>query len=86
MATTIYVPPALLQAVDRLAAKLKLSRNRFIVQAIVQAVDRDTAWSDRFRSTLCEAHGDQDLHATVEEMRQAIIAKRFSKKPPPELE
>lgn len=48
MPTTIHVPEALLAEVDKRAKALKLSRNRFILTALEQALAAERGWSPGF--------------------------------------
>lgn len=47
MATSVHIPKPLLAAVDRKARALKISRNRFIIQALEKEVDV-RGWSPGF--------------------------------------
>lgn len=52
MSTTVHLPPDLLDAVDHRARELGMSRNRYIIRALEQAIDTETRWSSRFREEL----------------------------------
>jgi len=82
MSTTIHLPGDLLERVDKRAAELKLSRNRYIVQALQKSLGEKTAWSELFLETLAEAARDKSSHAMVEEMLGAIRRARRSRKGP----
>lgn len=82
MSTTIHLSGDLLSAVDRRAKDLRLTRNRYIVQALERSLRSDTAWSPAFVEELRAAGGDPELQRTLAEMRAAIKANRMSKGPP----
>ena len=79
MPTTVHIPPELLRKIDERAKALKVSRNRFVIKALQQALISDDAWS----SDLIEALEDvkaSDIE-TVDEMLEAVVSGRTSKKP-----
>ena len=78
MATSVHIPKALLDAVDRRARQLKISRNRFIVQVLREELARSTEWSPGFFEKIAAGAADR---AAVEEMLGAIRAHRTAKKP-----
>ena len=82
MSTTIHVSKELLAAVDRRAKDLRLTRNRYIVQALERSLRSDTAWSPAFVEALRAAGRDRELQRTLADMRAAIKANRMSKGPP----
>lgn len=82
MSTTIHLSGDLLAAVDRRAKDLRLTRNRYIVQALERSLRSDTAWSPAFVEELRAAGRDRELQRTLAEMRAAIKANRKSKGPP----
>lgn len=84
MATTVHIPPELLSRVDKRAHELGISRNRYIVQALENAIQEETAWSQQFLNALSEAAADTESHEAVEDMMSAITRRR-SRKSPPEL-
>jgi metal-responsive CopG/Arc/MetJ family transcriptional regulator len=80
MATSVHIPENLLKEVDRRAKTLKMSRNRYIVEALRKVLADQTSWSAPFLEQL-------DRLAPVEgvdEMLDGIKARR-SRKGPPEL-
>ncbi|MCP4680253.1 MAG: ribbon-helix-helix protein, CopG family [Deltaproteobacteria bacterium] len=79
MATTVHIPKDLLDAVDDRARALKLSRNRFVIRALSQALSEDDSWSPEFLEAL-EGTDESDA-ATVDEMLEAIKSNRSIKKP-----
>ena len=81
MPTSVHIPKSLLDKVDRRARRLRVSRNRFIVQTLERAIAQEGQWSPEF---LAELHGVDALHAkAVDEMLENILAMRKSKAPPP---
>jgi metal-responsive CopG/Arc/MetJ family transcriptional regulator len=79
MPTTVHIPQALLDAVDRRARQLKISRNRLIVRALQDEIERRTTWSPEFFDELARVQpGDADA---VEQMLAVIRAGRASKGP-----
>jgi len=81
MSTSVHIPPPLLKAVDRHARALKISRNRFVVQALENAVNGDRAWPPGFFDQFRRA--DPELKAAVDEMYVGIVANRRSKRKAP---
>ena len=79
MPTSVHIPKALLEAVDRRARALKLSRNKLIVQALEREVTAGADWPADFFEKLARA--DAELVAAVSEMSEAITAGRRSKGP-----
>jgi hypothetical protein len=80
MPTSLHIPKPLLAAVDRRARSLKMSRNRFIVQALEREVAGASRWSPGFFEKLAEA-GPEDAEA-VDEMLEAIRRGRTRKGAP----
>ena len=78
MATSVHIPRVLLDAVDRRARQLKISRNRFILRVLEEELVRTTEWSPGFFEKLGAGAADR---AAVEEMLGAIRANRTGKKP-----
>ena len=81
MSTTVHLPADLLAAVDREAQGRKLSRNRYIINALERALATETAWSARFVEELAAAQAD-GTGATLEDLRGAVAAHRTRKGPP----
>jgi hypothetical protein len=79
MATSVHIPKPLLEAVDRRARALKISRNRLIVQALEREVTQGAEWSPGFFSRL-EAPSSE-LKSAVDDMESAIQKGKSSKKP-----
>lgn len=78
MPTSIHIPKPLLNAVDRRARQLKLSRNSYIVHVLKEELARGTEWSSGFFKKL--SAGIEDVSA-IDEMLQIIQSRRKSKKP-----
>ncbi len=70
----IHLPEPLLEAVDRQARRLKISRNRFIVRALEKAIARPSGWSPGFFERLAAA--EPQVVSAVDEMLEAIRATR----------
>ena len=81
MATTVHIPPTLLELVDANAKALRLSRNRFIVRALEKAIAEHEGWSESFLQVLDTPLEARDASA-VDEMVATIRKKRSSKGPP----
>jgi len=79
MATSVHIPKPLLQAVDRRARALKMSRNKLIIQALEREVTAGADWPEGFFEKLGAT--DDELRAAVDEMASAIHANRGSKEP-----
>ena len=76
MATSIRIPKPLLDAVDRKARALKMSRNRLIVRAIEKELAPGSGWSPGFFDRLSAT--DPETVAAVDEMLDAIRRTRKS--------
>ncbi|RPI62233.1 MAG: ribbon-helix-helix protein, CopG family [Lysobacterales bacterium] len=77
MATSIHVPPALLEAVDRKARSLRISRNQLIVRALEREVQAGADWSVGFIERLAEV--DSHTARDVDDLLGAVRAGRRSK-------
>ena len=84
MATTVHLPNHLLQSVDERAAELGMSRNRYIILALEQAITEQTEWSSKFLAELASASADVESHELLAEMT-ATIRRHRSRKPHPPL-
>jgi predicted transcriptional regulator len=78
MATSVHIPKTLLEAVDRRAQALRISRNRLIVRALERELRGESGWSAGFFESLAAA--DQATADAADEMIAAIRAGRSSKK------
>jgi metal-responsive CopG/Arc/MetJ family transcriptional regulator len=76
---TVHIPSDLLEAVDARAKRMKLSRNRFVVDALKKALADRSEWAPGFISAISKplAQGD-----AVDEMMRSIKRARSSKKAP----
>ncbi len=81
--TTIHLAPSLLAAVDRRAQELRISRNRYIREALERSLRADREWSPTLVRKLRTAGRDPEDQRVLTEMLQAIRANRRSKGPPP---
>lgn len=81
MSTTVHLPADLLAALDREAQRRKMSRNRYIINALERALATETAWSTRFVEELAAAQADA-ASAPLEDLRSAVAARRTRKGPP----
>lgn len=84
MPTTVHLPDALLEGIDRCARDLGLSRNRYIVQALTQSLERRTGWSVQFVETMTAASDDTEAGELAAEMLEEILRAR-ARKPAAEL-
>jgi hypothetical protein len=80
--TSVRLPAELLDALDRRAAALGLTRSQLIVQAVEQALEEYSAWSPRFLKAIGTPH--PELEEAVDELMGAIRARR-SRNEAPEL-
>jgi hypothetical protein len=80
MATSVHIPKPLLDAVDRRARVLKISRNKLIVQALQRELTSGGDWPEGFFDRLQAV--DPLVADTVDEMTKAIASKRRSKGAP----
>src|SRR5262249_31737389 len=76
MPTSVHIPKSLLEAVDRRARALRISRNRLIVRALEHELMQSSDWSPGFFEQLSAV--DDKTAAAVDEMRAAIRAARIS--------
>jgi hypothetical protein len=81
MSTSIHLPKPLLDAVDRRAKALRMSRNRLIVRALERELRERGDWSPGFFERLAEPL--PELDEAVDEMLDHIRRNRRSKGPPP---
>lgn len=79
MPTSVHIPRPLLEAVDRKARALGVSRNRLIVRALERALAPSAGWTPGFFEAL--SNTTPDTAAVVEELRAAIGKGRRSKRP-----
>lgn len=79
MPTSVHIPKPLLEAVDRRARALKISRNRLIVQALEREITQGSDWSPGFFSRL--ETPSTEVKRAVDDMETAIAKGKGSKKP-----
>jgi hypothetical protein len=75
----MHIPKPLLEAVDRRARALKMSRNQLIVKALEREVGGGSGWSPGFFERLGEVDGA--TAAAADEMLATVRATRRSKPP-----
>lgn len=80
MPTTVHIPDALLEALDRRAKELGTSRNRLIVRAVEESLRHQPEWPAEFLRRLKSR--DPDHEGAVDEMLAQILKNRRSKGPP----
>lgn len=79
MATSVHIPSPLLEAVDRKARSLKMSRNRLIIRALERELSQESDWSPGFFEQLSAA--DSETAAAVDELLSSVRQARKSKPP-----
>jgi hypothetical protein len=79
MPTSVHIPKPLLDAVDRRAHALRISRNRLIVQALERELSEGADWSVGFFERLGAV--DEATTGAVDEMLSAVRGARRSKAP-----
>src|SRR5207302_179758 len=79
MATSIHIPQPLLEAVDRKARALKMSRNRLIVRALERELAPGSDWSPGFFERLGAI--DSETASAVDELLVSVRGARTSKPP-----
>ena len=79
MTTSIHIPKPLLEAVDRKARALKMSRNRLILRALERELAPGSDWSPGFFERLSGV--DSETVTAVDELLEAVRRARKSKPP-----
>jgi len=79
MATSVHIPKPLLEAVDRKARALKMSRNRLIVRALERELSPGAGWSPGFFEQLAAV--DPETVTAVDELLTSVRQARTSKPP-----
>lgn len=79
MATSVHIPKPLLEAVDRRARALRVSRNRLIVKALERELAEGEEWSAGFFDRLRAV--DRATATAVDDMLAAVRDRRQSKEP-----
>jgi metal-responsive CopG/Arc/MetJ family transcriptional regulator len=78
--TSIRLPEELVDALDRRAAALGLTRTQLIVQAVERALEEHSTWSPAFLKAIGTPR--PELEEAVAEMMEAIHARRSRNEPP----
>jgi predicted DNA-binding protein len=76
--TTIHVPDELLSRVDERAKTLKITRNRYIVEALRKALADQTEWPPDFLEQLDRLEPVEG----ADELMRAVKQRRTRKAPP----
>jgi hypothetical protein len=79
MPTSVHIPKPLLDAVDRRARALRISRNHLIVLALEREMKQVAEWSPGFFERLAEV--DDATSRSVDELMAAVRTGRRSKEP-----
>jgi len=77
MPTSVHLPKALLEAVDRKARALRISRNQLVVRALEHELQAGADWSPDFFERLADV--DANTAADVDELLETVLATRTSK-------
>jgi hypothetical protein len=80
MPTIIHLPKSLLDAVDRRARMLRVSRSRLIALALERELRAGGGWSPGFFKRLVET--DDALRSSVDELLSSVRSRRTSKPTP----
>jgi metal-responsive CopG/Arc/MetJ family transcriptional regulator len=80
MPTSVHIPKPLLDAVDRRARALRVSRNQLIVRALEREMKQTAEWSAGFFERLGDV--DEATSRATRQMLGAVRARRTSKEPP----
>jgi predicted transcriptional regulator len=78
--TSVRLPDDLLDALDRRAASLGLTRSQLIVRAVEQALEEYSAWSPKFLKAIGTPR--PELEDAVDELMAAIRARRSRNEAP----
>lgn len=78
--TSIRLPEDLVEALDRRAAALGVTRSRLIVEAVEQALEERSAWSPRFLKAIGTPR--PELDEAVDEMMEAVRERRSRSRAP----
>lgn len=78
MPTTVHIPDELLEKLDERAQAMKMTRNRYIVEALRKALRDESAWSPAFLESLDQL---QTLEG-VDELERVILGGRTRKRAP----
>jgi metal-responsive CopG/Arc/MetJ family transcriptional regulator len=78
--TTVYIPDDVLEAVDKRAKRLNMSRNRFVVEALKRVLQEQAEWSPDFTRALATLKPIEGVNEMLREIR-----KHRTRKAPPRL-
>ena len=81
MPTSVHLPSKLLEAIDRKAKALRISRNQLVVQALEREV-QDADWSPGFFERLADTDSEtsraiDDMMSDIRKARRSKPARRF---------
>jgi hypothetical protein len=80
VSATVRLPKPLLDAVDRRARAMSMSRSQWIARALERALACDLGWSpgffERFEAT------DESMRRTLDGLLVSVSRRRMSKMPP----
>ena len=79
MATSVHIPRHLLEAVDRKARALGVSRNRLLLRALERELAPNAGWTPGFFEALASV--SPETASAVEELHAEIRRARRSKRP-----
>ena len=79
MPTSVHIPRHLLEAVDRKARALGVSRNRLIVRALERELAPSAGWTPGFFEALSNV--SPETASAVDDMRSGVRKARRSKRP-----
>jgi hypothetical protein len=78
--TSIRLPDELVDALDRRAAALGVTRSQLIVRAVERALEEHAAWSPEFRKAIGTPR--PELEQVADELLDAIRARRSRNRAP----
>ena len=78
--TSVRLPEALIEALDRKALAHGVTRSELIIQAVERALDADSSWSPDFLSAIGTRR--PELDDTAAAMMSAIRGARSRSRPP----
>jgi hypothetical protein len=79
MPTSVHLPRPLLEAVDRKARTLRISRNQLVVRALEREVGEGSDWSPGFLEQLTQV--DSEVSESVDDLLRDVRNARRSKGP-----
>lgn len=79
MPTSVHLPKTLLEAVDRKAKALRISRNQLVLRALEREIREGSDWSTGFFERLSERN--RDTEEAVDELLREVRTARRSKSP-----